>query len=72
MKKPKIKEEPLRSGPNIARILDVDVATVRRWYKKEGAPGYKIGDMLRFKLSEILEWRANRPRKTKAAEVATK
>jgi hypothetical protein len=63
-KKPKVKEEGCLSGPNIARILDVDVATVRRWHFKEGAPAHPFGDMLRFKLSEIIEWRTNQVRKT--------
>jgi hypothetical protein len=45
--------------------MDVDVATVRRWWKKEDAPVHKFGDMIRFKLSEMLEWRTNRVRKSK-------
>jgi hypothetical protein len=66
MKKPRIKEEGFLSTSKIAGIMDVDVATVRRWWKKENAPVHKFGDMIRFKLSEMLEWRTNRPRKIKA------
>jgi hypothetical protein len=75
MKKPKVKEERFLSTSKIAEIMDVDVATIRRWWKKENAPVHTFGDMIRFKLSEMLEWRSNRVRKTtekpaKAAEGA--
>lgn len=56
----KQKEEPLESGPNIARKIDLDPATIRRWVR-EGAPHHVIGDKLvRYRLSELLAWRAAR------------
>jgi transposase-like protein len=52
--------EELLSGPSIARILDVDPATVRRW-RKEGAPHHLLGTgLIRYLLSEILAWRSTR------------
>jgi hypothetical protein len=56
-------EEPLLRGSAIAAKLGVDSATVRKW-RREGAPCHKIGnDLVRYRLSEMLEWRAQRPRK---------
>ena len=53
-------KEPMLSGPKIARILDVDPATIRRW-RKEKAPHHLIGEgLIRYRLSEILAWRATR------------
>jgi hypothetical protein len=54
-------EEDLLSGPRIARKIDVDPATVRRWVR-EGAPHHVLGHkLIRFKLDELLAWRAKRP-----------
>jgi len=56
-------EEDFVSGPRIARKLDVDPATVRRWVR-EGAPHHVLGDkLIRFKFNELLAWRAMRKRK---------
>jgi transposase-like protein len=53
-------KEPMLSGPKIARILDVDPATIRRW-RKEKAPHHLIGEgLIRYRLSEIVGWRATR------------
>jgi hypothetical protein len=55
--------EDLLSGPRIARKLDIDPATVRRWVR-EGAPHHVLGDKLvRFRLDELLAWRAGHKRK---------
>jgi phage terminase Nu1 subunit (DNA packaging protein) len=52
--------ETLQSGPKIAQLLDVDPATVRRW-RREGCPCQIIGHgLIRYELSKVLEWRANR------------
>jgi helix-turn-helix protein len=54
-------KDDLKSGPNIARMLDVDAATLRRW-RREGCPFHDIGHgLIRFRLSEVLAWRATRP-----------
>jgi transposase-like protein len=56
-------EEDFLSGPKIARKLDVDPATIRRWVR-EGAPNHVLGDkLIRFKLNELLAWRAGHRRK---------
>jgi hypothetical protein len=70
--KKKTAEDGLISGPNIARKLDVDPATVRR-YKDEGMPCHILAPgLIRYKWSEVLDWLAKRPRKSKKqpAEVA--
>jgi hypothetical protein len=56
-------EEDLWSGPRIARKLDIDPATVRRWVR-EGAPHQVLGaKLIRFRLDELLAWRAGHKRK---------
>ena len=58
-----IEEEPLVTGPNVARIISVDPATVRR-YGREGCPKHILGPkMTRYKLSEVLAWLAQRKSK---------
>ena len=53
-------KEPVLSGPKIARILDVDPTTIRRW-RKEKAPHHPLGTgLIRYRLSEIMAWRATR------------
>jgi hypothetical protein len=62
----------LKSGPSIARALDVDAATVRRW-RREGCPSHDLGNgLIRFRLDEVLAWRATRPPNPfkKASELA--
>ena len=54
-------EEPKISGPHVARSLDKDPATIRRWVR-EGCPCYPIASgMTLFKISEVIAWRATRP-----------
>jgi predicted DNA-binding transcriptional regulator AlpA len=53
-------EEPLVKGPTVARYLDLDPHTIRR-YTREGMPHYVLGPgFIRYKLSEVLAWRAQR------------
>jgi hypothetical protein len=48
------------SGPRVARKLDLDPATIRRW-AREGAPHHVIGEgLVRYRLDELLAWRATR------------
>jgi len=64
---PKKTSDPLISGPKVAHTLDLDPATVRR-YKKEGCPCHVIGEgLIRYRLSEVLAWRAQRKTKSVAA-----
>ena len=61
-------QDDLWAGPRIARKLDVDPATVRRWVR-EGCPHYTLGNkLIRFKLDELLAWRAKHKRKLVAAQ----
>jgi hypothetical protein len=58
-----MEEEPLEAGPRIARKIDVDPATIRR-YGREGCPKHILGPkMTRYKLSEVLAWLAQRKSK---------
>jgi hypothetical protein len=56
-------QEELISGPRVARKLDLDPATIRRW-AREGAPHHIIGEgLIRYHLDELLAWRADRKNK---------
>jgi len=60
MKPLKSTEEKLLSGPTVAKAWDLDPATIRRW-RKEGAPFHVLGNgVIRYRLSELLKWRATR------------
>lgn len=55
--------EDLISGPRVARKLDVDPATVRRW-AREGMPHHVIGEgLIRYRFNEVLVWRSARKAK---------
>jgi predicted site-specific integrase-resolvase len=57
--------EDLVSGPRIARSLDVDPATIRRW-AREGMPAHVIGEgFVRYRMAEVLAWRATRKSKSR-------
>ena len=63
-RKNQLPEEPLEGGPRIARKLDLDPATIRRW-AREGAPHHVIGEgLIRYRLNELLAWRAERKGKS--------
>ena len=62
MKKLKPTQERLLFGPSVAKEWDLDPATIRRW-KREGAPFTVLGKgVIRYKLSELAAWRAQRQR----------
>jgi hypothetical protein len=63
--------DDFETGPNIARKLDVDPATIRR-YAREGMPHHVLGvGFVRYRLSEILAWLAQRQRKSKNQKLRT-
>jgi len=65
MKTKKQTQENLESGPRIARKLDLDPATIRRW-ASEGCPHHILGEgLIRYKFDEVLAWRAERKAKSK-------
>jgi Helix-turn-helix domain len=50
--------EPYSTGPDAARFLRVDPATIRRW-RKAGAPCHILGvGLVRYRISELLAWRS--------------
>ena len=61
-KKPEIDFEDLLSGPVLARKMQVDPATPRRWVR-EGCPVHYVGGFKRFDLDEVLAWHAKRRQK---------
>jgi predicted DNA-binding transcriptional regulator AlpA len=67
MKTKRIHEDRLKSGPNIARALDLDPATIRR-YARDGMPHHVLADrVVRYRMSEVLDWLAQRKRSTPKA-----
>jgi phage terminase Nu1 subunit (DNA packaging protein) len=44
----------------VQRHFDVSRATVHNWVHTEGCPHAKRGKVLRFQLSAVCEWYANR------------
>jgi hypothetical protein len=57
-----VEHEELLSGAQLARKLDLDPATIRRW-RREHAPCHYMGNnLIRYKLSEIIKWRETRPK----------
>ncbi|MGH8936986.1 MAG: helix-turn-helix transcriptional regulator [Acidimicrobiia bacterium] len=47
----------LLSVQELARYLDVPVATIYAWrYRGEGPPGFRVGRHLRFRQSDVEQW----------------
>jgi hypothetical protein len=56
----KTSDEELLSGAAVARKWSLNPATIRRW-KDEGAPAHELGKgLIRYRLSELIAWRAKR------------
>jgi hypothetical protein len=58
-KQPEVDFENLLTGPALARKLQIDPATPRRWIR-EGCPFHSLGGYKRFDLEEVLTWHAKR------------
>jgi nitrogen PTS system EIIA component len=41
---------------DVAKLLNVSYATIRRWLKQGKIPGYKLGNQIRFARNEIEDW----------------
>jgi excisionase family DNA binding protein len=54
--KPGPKSEPLCSVKDVARFLSVSKSWVYRAAERGVIPAYRVGNTVRFKLSEIAEW----------------
>jgi len=64
-------EDEFKTGPEIARILSLDPATIRRYSRDNGMPQHVLGEgMVRYKLEEVLAWLAQRKRKSKTEQQA--
>ena len=50
---------PLVNKPEIARVLDVSVATVDR-HDRDGQPYIRVGEVKRYDVAEVLPWHAAR------------
>jgi predicted DNA-binding transcriptional regulator AlpA len=60
----KTQEEEYKTGPEIARILALDPATIRRYARSEGMPQHVLGEgLVRYRLAEVLAWLAQRQRR---------
>jgi excisionase family DNA binding protein len=51
-----------------AQFLGVGERTLRRWMPEKGIPYARVGNLLRFRRSALLEWLAGEEQKTKEAE----
>jgi excisionase family DNA binding protein len=57
-------EQPILMTPQqVARMLHIHTATLRRYREEEGLPFYRLGGpngKVRYKLSEVQEWMEKR------------
>lgn len=51
-----VQAEPMVTAAEIARLLGVDAATVRRWAEAAVIPAYKLRGTWRFRVSEVEAW----------------
>jgi excisionase family DNA binding protein len=55
-----MENETLLKVEQVARLIGVSIATIRRWVLLRYIPYQKIGKAVRFSLPEIQEWLNNR------------
>jgi predicted DNA-binding transcriptional regulator AlpA len=54
--------QPLLNDHDVAALVSVSVATVRRWRQLDMGPRYlKIGALVRYRPESVQEWLAARP-----------
>lgn len=52
----------LLNDREVARLLSVSVASIRRWRLFKTGPRFlKIGTLVRYRLSDVEQWLASRP-----------
>ena len=49
-------DEPLMSVKELAAYLQVDMSTIYLWSQRGQIPAMKVGNMWRYRRSEIEEW----------------
>ena len=49
-------DDPLMSVKELAAYLQVDISTVYLWSQRGQIPAMKVGNMWRYRRSEIEEW----------------
>jgi PTS system nitrogen regulatory IIA component len=49
-------DEPLMSVRELAAYLQVDMSTIYLWSQRGQIPAMKVGNMWRYRRSEIEEW----------------
>ena len=57
-------EREVLSVPEAADFLGVKERTLRRWIVERGVPHAKIGGLIRFRRSALVEWLKEEERKT--------
>jgi len=55
-KKPDMQPDPLMSLPEVAEYLQVAEQTVYNWAHQGTIPGFKLGNIWRFKKSDLDTW----------------
>jgi len=61
--------EPLVGPAEVANMLGISVKTVRAKHKRLCLPHYKVGWLVKYRLSEIEEWLLKRRREKKIPEI---
>ena len=58
--------EPLLSAQDLARFLDVPIATVYAWrYRSEGPRGFRVGRYIRYRRCDVEQWITSQLRQEK-------
>jgi excisionase family DNA binding protein len=55
--------EPFVDGNKVARYLGVSYKTVMRWAGEKRIRSYKVGNTVRFRLSEVVAWMERQERR---------
>jgi excisionase family DNA binding protein len=61
-------DKEVLSVPEAAAFLGIRERTLRRWIVERGMPHAKVGGLLRFRKSALLEWLAEQERVTMGSQ----